>query len=198
MRTRFRDEALESRFLTEEMGERPLRGDIPIQLPQTLQSDALALRNRLLHFRLTHLGDLQSDSARAVPGLDPRFNQTALALLSLADDASLRDDIATLMRAHQHRLGAARARNMEARVLRAANACFDLANTSSVPLRRIAEQATDIGGTQDDPITPRQVGQVLRSHGFALHKSNGTIVVRRASASHPVGAPSADSSFDAI
>jgi len=38
----------------ENMGTRPLRNDIPIQLPEHWRS-ALGLRNRLLHFRLTNL-----------------------------------------------------------------------------------------------------------------------------------------------
>jgi hypothetical protein len=86
MRGSFRDRALESRFLTEEMGGRAMRGDIPIQLPNSLKDEALALRNRLLHFRLTDLFTIASDPERAIVGIEPRLNQTALSLLSLMDD----------------------------------------------------------------------------------------------------------------
>ncbi|HEY1613096.1 MAG TPA: zincin-like metallopeptidase domain-containing protein [Rhizomicrobium sp.] len=51
-RAPFQDRALESRFLTEETGSRPLRPDIPIHFPNCHKDEALELRNRLLHFRL--------------------------------------------------------------------------------------------------------------------------------------------------
>src|SRR5436305_1011834 len=47
----FEDRALESRFLTEEMGQHRLREDIPINLSSAYQEEALQLRNKLLLFR---------------------------------------------------------------------------------------------------------------------------------------------------
>ena len=71
MRGSFGDQALESRFLSEEMGNRPLRNDIPIQLPNSLKTEALYLRNQLLHFRLTNLFAIKSDPSRLVANIDP-------------------------------------------------------------------------------------------------------------------------------
>src|SRR5690242_20427824 len=51
----FEDRALESRCLTEEMGQRRLRGDIPINLLADYKEDALHLRNKLLLFRFRKL-----------------------------------------------------------------------------------------------------------------------------------------------
>src|SRR5262249_22622537 len=53
----FEDRALESRFLTEEMGHATLRNDIPISLPATYKDEALRLRNQLLLFRFRRFGD---------------------------------------------------------------------------------------------------------------------------------------------
>jgi hypothetical protein len=78
MRESFKDTALESRFLTEETGMRPLRPDIPIQLPPALKAEALALRNRLLHFRFCEHARIKSDPSALVKGIEPRLNQTAL------------------------------------------------------------------------------------------------------------------------
>src|SRR5438477_926428 len=47
----FEDRALESRFITEEMGQHRLRDDVPINLPSTHAAEALRLRNQLLLFR---------------------------------------------------------------------------------------------------------------------------------------------------
>ena len=46
----FEDRALESRCLTEEMGQAKLRDDIPINLPPCHKDEGLHLRNKLLFF----------------------------------------------------------------------------------------------------------------------------------------------------
>ncbi|MGX1360711.1 hypothetical protein QNJ95_37215 [Bradyrhizobium elkanii] len=46
-RRRYEDRALESRFITEGPGARPLRSDIPINLPPTFKDEARELRNKL-------------------------------------------------------------------------------------------------------------------------------------------------------
>jgi hypothetical protein len=49
MRGSYDDPALESRFLTEDMGLRTLRSDIPIAQPDSLKEEALSLRNHRGH-----------------------------------------------------------------------------------------------------------------------------------------------------
>ena len=120
MRGSFKDRALESRFLTEDMSGRALRDDIPIQLPDSLGSDALALRNRLLHFRLTKLFSIRADPSRAVEGIDPRLNQMGLSLLSLIDDGLLRDEVADYLRRRAREMAAERTDTPEARTISAA------------------------------------------------------------------------------
>src|SRR6202140_1760690 len=44
----YHDQGLESRFITEEMGSRRLRPDIPINLPDAFREEARELRNKLL------------------------------------------------------------------------------------------------------------------------------------------------------
>src|ERR1700761_3692660 len=93
MRESFRDAALESRFLTEETGMRPLRPDIPIQLPPTLKAEALELRNRLLRFRFCELGKIKTDTSALIDGVEARVNQSALSLLSLIEEPGLRAEV---------------------------------------------------------------------------------------------------------
>jgi len=78
MRGSFEDQALESRFLTEETGMRPLRSDIPIQLPKALREEALVLRNRLLHFRLSEFFSIEPDLSALIEGADPRLTRRRL------------------------------------------------------------------------------------------------------------------------
>jgi hypothetical protein len=47
----FEDKALESRYLTEEMGTRPLGEHIPLNLTDQYKEEARRLRNQLLMFR---------------------------------------------------------------------------------------------------------------------------------------------------
>jgi hypothetical protein len=177
MRGTFRDQALESRFLTEQMGVRPLRPDIPIQLPAGLKSDALDLRNRLLDFRLRNLLSISSNSERVIPGIDPRLNQTALSLLSLVDDPGLRDEIATMLREQHRTLSATRAESSEARIVSALYRAFADGERSNMSLREVAQLANTGEDELDTPLSPREVGRTLRDLGIPLHKSHGDIVV---------------------
>src|SRR5665213_1158376 len=80
MRGSYDDPALESRFLTEDMGMKSIRDDITIPLPNALREEALALRNRLLHFRFCHLFETKPDSSALITGVEPRVNQIVLPL----------------------------------------------------------------------------------------------------------------------
>lgn len=176
MRGAFRDLALESRFLTEEMGGRPLRPDIPIQLPQCLQADALELRNRLLHFRMTNFRAVQSRPERLIAGIDPRLNQTALPLLSLVDDSALREEIAAMLVQKQRELAGRRANGAEAMTIAVAAKALQEPGRKAIPLSEIAARVAEASEGSAE-ISPRFVGQVLRSHAVPLRKSNGVIVV---------------------
>ena len=179
MRGTFRDQALESRFLTEEMGARPLRTDIPIQLPAALKTDALGLRNRLLHFRLTNLFAVRSDPSRVIAGIDPRLNQTALSLASLMDDRELLDEFAELLNHRHIQLCAERTRSVTSRTMAAVAQSFRETSRPFVPLREIAERINGDGGEWNARVSTRQVGQILREHSMPLRKSHGDVVVPR-------------------
>jgi hypothetical protein len=177
MRSTFRDSALESRFITENMGVRPLRPDIPIQLPETLKMDALALRNRLLDFRLNNLFSIKSAPERLLSGIEPRLNQTALSLLSLVDDEHLRKEIGSMLRDHHTAIAMERAASGEARVVAALRDALLAADGSAVPLREVTQRANQTADELHDPLSPREAGRVLRYFNIELRKSNGVIVI---------------------
>jgi len=172
MRGGFDDDALESRFITEQMGIRPLREDIPIGLPKTLSTEALALRNRLLHFRLTNLHAIRSDPARLIDGIDPRLNQTAISLLSLIDDAALREEFAASLRVRNEEIQHDRAQTLESRT-RAALEVLAERDGAFVSLSEITAQINrDAAG---DYVSAREVGRVLRARSLPVYKSNGRV-----------------------
>ncbi len=182
MRGSFQDPALESRFITENTGGRALRPDVPIYLPDAFKAEALALRNRLLHFRLSEYWSINPDSTALIGDADPRLNQMALAILSLVDDPEARRRIERVMLTERaQRLTEERDR-AEIRVLAAALAAFDRSDGATVPVSAIAyyfneEQEADLGSQ----VSNRWIGSMLRSRLFVpTYKSAGVYVVSRA------------------
>ncbi len=179
MRGRFEDPALESRFLTEEMGGRALRGDISIPLPSSLEAEALRLRNRLLHYRLCHLFDVGPDLGALMEGVEPRTNQIALPLLSLVDDASLRSDIRAVLKGGERERREERHNSVEARVFAILRDAFGEAQSVPLTVGAIAERfnalhVKEYGRSASD----KWIGHILRNRlHLATRRSNGVYVV---------------------
>lgn len=164
MRERFSDAALESRFLTEETGQRSLRSDIPIQVPATLGEEALILRNKLLMWRFRERGNVAVDPTRAAKGVEPRLNQTSLALLSLVDDPSLRADIKAALVDEQDRLKADRSASLEALVLSILIKVRPPAGTAEPSVAMLAEHLQSQASAELGRLaTPKWTGWFLRA-----------------------------------
>jgi hypothetical protein len=179
MRDAFEDQALESRFLTEEMGQRSLRSDIPINLPEKQKEEALELRNKLLMYRFETLAAARIKAELVDRTLSPRLNQILVPLLSIIDDENLRTDIRTAVRRHEEALYSERATTLEAAVLEALLGLFGDDEDASV---RVGDIAASIirkhGNDFNRPITNRLIGEVLRRRlRLITVKSHGVYVV---------------------
>ncbi len=179
MRERFQDQALESRFLTEETGTRPLRADIPIHLPKSLKEEALELRNRLLHFRFCEFFKIETDISVLMKGVEPRLNQTALSLLSIVDDPALRADIQAALLAQNEDTLAARRNSPEAGVVAATRAAFAASTTGDAGVGEIADHFNAAHGAEyGRSVSRKWIGYVLRTRlHLATRKSRGVYVV---------------------
>ena len=179
MRRSFEDEALESRFLTEEMGQRPLRADIPINLPDAQKDDARSLRNRLLLYRLEHLDEIRVDESLVDPLLSPRMNQVLVPLLSVIEEGAMRQEIRQTVGALDQELRASRASSTEGGVLEVLAELFAASDRSSVPLSEVVAAFTSrFGHEYERPISNRLVGGVLRKRlHLVTYKSHGVYVV---------------------
>lgn len=181
MRERFTDRALESRFLTEETGGRPLRADIPIHTPEDLKAEALALRNRLLAWRLAARHTVGPDPTRLVLGIEPRLNQTALALLSIIDDEAVRGRIGQALAGEEARVLQERATTLEAAMLAGLLEAFAMSETAHVTVsdatQRFNQRAcSDLGKT----MTNKWVGGFLRNRlRLSTMKTGGVYVLSR-------------------
>ncbi len=179
MRRSFEDQALESRFLTEETGQRAMRGDIPLNLPDAQKVEAAKLRNQLLMYRFQNLKGIRADESLVDPALSPRLNQILIPLLSIIDDEALRDDIRQAVRTFDQALFSERSASAEAGVLEVLGELFAETNRPSVPISEITDAfAGRFGQEYDRPITARYIGGILRKRlHLATYKSHGVYVV---------------------
>ncbi len=179
MRASFADEALESRFLTEETGGRPLRGDISIHLPDAMKVEALQLRNKLLSWRFKAQASVGVDPSRLITGLSPRGNQTALALLSLIDDEGLRDRIADDLVTAEARVSTKRAASAPVTMVSILRTMFRTAPTPYLTLADVAAVFNDATAARgEQPLSPKAVGWLVRGKlGLETTKTRGVYVI---------------------
>lgn len=176
-RGNFQDQALESRFLTEDMGHRRLREGIPINLPEEFATEARHLRNMLLLFRFRNyrrerkLGELVDQS------IEPRLNQIFAPLLSVVSNEECRRELRELARTSNNELIAARGLDTEAQLLEIIRTILNAESRLSVG--EITCQFTKrFGDEYDRKITPRWIGYLIRDRlHVKTRKSNGIHVI---------------------
>jgi hypothetical protein len=158
----FQDRALESRCLTEEMGGRKLREDIPLNLTEDYKREALALRNKLLMFRFRNYGKQQIDAGLVDRSIEPRLSQIFVPLLSVIEDAGARQALRQVAREYHRELVADRGMDIEAQVLEIIRQLRE-EGERSLSIREIAGRFIDLHGQDfDRKITPHWVGQIVR------------------------------------
>jgi hypothetical protein len=178
-RGRYEDKGLESRFITEEMGARKMRADIPINLPETFKEEAQQLRNKLLLFRFHRRSEVKLDGALADPRLEPRLNQILLPLLSIVADKGLQAELRSMALESQMGLVAERGLLVEAQVL---ELLAELMASSERPVVPVGDVVAGIieryGAEYERPITNRWIGGLLRKRlNIQTYKSHGVYVV---------------------
>jgi hypothetical protein len=173
------DKGLESRFITEEMGSRPLRSDIPINLPETFKDEARDLRNKLLLYRFHRRMDVKIDETLVDPKLEPRLNQILLPLLSVVSDQHLRNELREMALDAQLSLVADRGLLVEAQVLEILAELMGDSERPVVPVADIVSIFIERYGFEyQRPITNRWIGSILRKRlNIGTYKSHGVYVV---------------------
>jgi hypothetical protein len=158
----FDDRALESRFLTEDMGSAKLRDDIPINLPKEHKAEALAIRNKLLLFRFRNLSKQLPSAALVDRSLEPRLNQIFVPLLSIIDDPKAQDRLRGVARQCQRELVSERGLSTEAQVLEVIQELLALSGTR-LSIKEITERFTDLYADEyKHTITAKWIGYVIR------------------------------------
>jgi hypothetical protein len=175
----FEDRALESRFLTEEMGHSKLREDIPISLPDCQKEEALNLRNKLLLFRFRNLQRPKTTEPPVDRGLEPRLAQIFSPLLSVMRDEGARVALLDLARRYQRELVSERGMDTEAQILEIIRELKSSSPDGRLSIGDIASLfSARYGGEYEKPVTAKWIGHLLRKK---LHlkpeKSHGIYVL---------------------
>jgi hypothetical protein len=173
------DKGLESRFITEEMGSRQLRSDIPINLPESFRDEARELRNKLLLYRFHRRMDVKLDESLVDPKLEPRLNQILLPLLSVVSDEKLRSELRSMALEAQLSLVADRGLLVEAQVLEILGELVAGSQRPVIPVAEIVAVFIERYGFEyERPITNRWIGSILRKRlNVGTYKSHGVYVV---------------------
>ena len=173
MRGSFRDEALESRFLTEDMNECTMRTGIPVHVPDAMKLEAQELRNRLLAWRFAARHQVHIDPARSIAELSPRGNQMALPLLSLVDDPALRNAIGARLATGEARAAAKRATRPHVAMAGVLDRLFRRS-----PYVTVSAAAEAFNAQASAALPVKSVGHIIRRDlGIATAKTRGVYVV---------------------
>lgn len=175
-RHQFQDEALESRCLTQELGSRKLRADIPISLPKAFNDTAQLLRNKLLRYRFDRFADANEPPLDSDLHLSPRRAQILAPLLRVATSLEARRRIIAFVSRSQNNTPTGQV-HTEKRLLTSIQSLLK-SQPPSLSLSAIATRFTsDWRNEYGVELSPRWVGSALRPLGIQPQKSNGVYVV---------------------
>lgn len=179
MRHSFDDPALESRCITEVMGQRKVRADIPLNLPDAFKNEALHLRNKLLSWRFAMHGTFSIDRTFADEAQTSRTNQVLLPLLAVIHDEDTRQLVRSFVADNERELKADRAQLPEGMLLDVLVDLFVESGRTTIPISEITKMFVErFGKDVDHIITPRYVGSLLRKRlHLSTYKSHGVFVL---------------------
>ncbi len=174
----FDDKALESRFLTEESGDRKLRRDIPINLPPIYKDEARALRNKLLLYRFRNHGKNHAPTLVLDERIEPRLRQIFIPLMSIVSNDAVREELRDLVWGYHQELRADRSMDVEAQTLEVIRELLAASSQSSVSIKEVTDCFAHSHGREYERITPKWIGTIIRKRlHLGTHKSSRGVFV---------------------
>lgn len=176
-RESFTDDALESRFITEQLGGKKLRTDIPVTLPERFDYDALQLRNKLLKYRFDHRRIPTDFRNTHISMLSGRTQQIYLPLLSLITEEEHRRLVFARICENESQLRVDRGLATEAELLTIIR--LMQANNQLLQISEITKKFTlKYRDRYTRRITPKWIGYLIRSKlNLATRKANGVYII---------------------
>jgi len=174
-RKHFNDPALESRFISEQIHFRKPRADIPNELPDSFDNQALELRNKLLRYRFDMLRELSLfKDDRKIQGVEPRVSQIFSPLLELAWDDEFKKDLLALAKQYSDQIQKDRGNSIEYHVLSAIRTLI-AEGREKISIGDISHMVLiEYGDFHDRKITSKWVGYVVsKTLALKTHKLSG-------------------------
>jgi len=174
----FDDKALESRFLTEESGDRKLRRDIPINLPPIYKDEARVLRNKLLLYRFRNHGKKHEPTPALDERIEPRLRQIFIPLMSIVSNDAVHEELRDVVWRYHLELRADRSMEVEAQTLEVIQALLAASSQPSVSIKEVTDCFTHRHGREYERITPKWIGTIIRKRlHLKTHKSSRGVFV---------------------
>ncbi len=159
----YKDKALESRCLVEVMGQTKIRPDIPINLPDSFELEALKIRNKLLMFRLRNYGHKTIKNELVDHSLEPRLNQIIVPLASIIDDEKLIADLKASVAEYSVQMSRDRGMEFDGVILEAIFLLLNEQGVSEPTVGDIKEKVLELTKDETDKkVTARGIGSRLR------------------------------------
>lgn len=161
-RQNFGDQALESRFLIEDMGRVKLRAGIPIRLDDSFRDEALELRNKLLMWRFKHYRTPLVFDDQPIEGLHPRLQQIIIPILAVMPNPEIRATLLEHARRYHKELIADRALSWESEIILAILRLRERSQLDSFLVKEIKDQVNEEYDV-NEMLTAKKTGWILRS-----------------------------------
>ncbi len=161
-RHNFDDQALESRFLIEDMGRVKLRADIPIRLDDGFWEEARELRNKLLTWRFRNYRNPLVFEDKPIEGLHPRLQQIIIPLLAVMPDPEIQETLLEHVRRYHKELIADRALSWESEAIIALLRIHEKTEIDGVLVKEIAKEM-NLDWESGESVSAKKVGWILRA-----------------------------------
>lgn len=160
-RNRFQDKALESRFLVEYMDGKLNRTDIPMNLDDNFDKEALEIRNKCLVWRLKNYNLIDVNNLEYDKSIEPRLNQIIAPLCSIIKDEEVKNDLKKFIKEYNKELTTDRGLSFEAPILEIVINLMKV-NNSEVTMKDISDVYNVGIGKSDRELSPRKMGNIVR------------------------------------
>lgn len=181
----FRDQALESRCITEEMKEGYPRKEIPLNKPKEFWEQALKIRNKLLMFRFKNYGKKALNPELIDRTIEPRLNQIICPLASIISDQETLKELRAFIQQYNKQLISDRGMEEAGQVLEIIKDISEPEDTTPevVSIKDIMEEYILKFGEKNDygkPVNAKWIGWLVRKNlKLKTKRTENGYVIRR-------------------
>ena len=156
----YKDSALESRMITEDMNINSYRKDIPYNIPDEFEIEAQIIRNKLLMFRVKNKGKVKINPNLADPDIEPRLNQISIPLLSIIKDNEVLENLRGEIKNYNEKIKSDRTMSYEYQIVETIRGLYAQGNIS--PTMKDISDVFNESLEEKEKITSRKMGYLVK------------------------------------